>query len=146
MKSIKYTGKLSDDQWDKVAYILSRTTRLDLTQHEYRAFVEAVLWVILNRKAWADIPPHFGNPKSIYTRFYRWNENALWHLLARRSTHDQELHQMLAQINDRCDFLNRRREFRSQDRIDSRKKNSATLANHQNGVIAHQESTSDPSH
>lgn len=146
MKSIKYTGKLRDDQWNKVAHILSRTTRLDLTQYDYRAFIEAVLWVVLNRKAWADIPPHFGKPKSIYTRFYRWNENALWHLLARRSIDNQDLHQMLAQINDRCDFLNRRRERRSQDRMTSQQENITHLANHRDGVTVHHESMPDPSH
>ncbi|HWX01368.1 transposase [Collimonas sp.] len=117
MKPIKYTGKLLDEQWEKVAHILSRASGLNLAQHDYRIFIEAVLWVILNKKSWADIPDHFGSAKSIYTRFYRWNENAVWHLLARRSTTDQELHGMLTQINDRCDFLNRRRESRSQDRM-----------------------------
>ncbi|MEM4986261.1 transposase [Collimonas sp. H4R21] len=116
MKSIKYTGKLLDEQWEKVAHILSRASGLNLAQHDYRMFIEAVLWVILNKKAWVDMPDHFGSAKSIYTRFYRWNENAVWYLLARRSTGDQELHGMLTKINDRCDFLNRRRERRSQDR------------------------------
>lgn len=117
MKSIEYTGKLSDEQWEKVAYILSRASGLTLAQHDCRVLIEAVLWVILNKKTWADMPAHFGNAKSIYARFYRWNESAIWHLLARRSTGDQELHRMLAKINDRCDFLNRKKESRAQDRM-----------------------------
>ncbi|WP_098495794.1 transposase [Collimonas sp. PA-H2] len=146
MKLLKHTGKLRDDQWDKVAHILSTATRLNLTKHDYRAFVEAVLWVILNNKYWADMPTHFGSIKSIYTRFYRWNESAMWQLLARRSEGDRELHQMLTRINERCDFLNRRRERRSQDLMAILQNTTVLSTNYPNGVIVHRESTPDQSH
>jgi hypothetical protein len=77
MKSIKCKEKLRDDQWEKLAHSLSVATRINLAKQDYRLFIEAVLWVILNNKAWSDIPTHFGNAKSIYTCFYRWNERGI---------------------------------------------------------------------
>lgn len=112
-----HTGKLCNGQWEKIAHILSTATRLKLDGHDYRLLIEGVLWVVLNDKDWGDIPTHFGSKKNIYLFFYRWNEREIWQLLARQSTDDQELHRMLMRINERCDFLNRRRERRSQGRM-----------------------------
>jgi hypothetical protein len=117
-----HTGKLRDDQWKKIAHILSTATRLKLEGHDYRLLIEGVLWVVLNDKDWGDTPTHFGSKKNIYFCFYRWNEHETWQLLARQSTDDQELHRMLMRINERCDFLNRRRERRSQVRMTIQKK------------------------
>lgn len=146
MKSIKYKDKLRDDQWEKIAHSLSVATRINLAKQDYRLFIEAVLWVILNNKAWVDIPTHFGNAKSIYVCFYRWNERAIWQLLARRSTNDQELHRLLTKINECCDRLNRRREHRSQARMAIQKKTIVLPENYQDGVTVHHESTPDQSH
>lgn len=139
MKSIKYKENLRDDQWEKLAHSLSVATTVNWAKRDYRLFIESVLWVVLNDKAWVDIPPHFGNAKSIYVCFYRWNERAIWQLLARRSTGDQELHRLLTKINEHCDLLNRRRDHRSQSRMTIRKNPIPPPENHSNDVAANLE-------
>lgn len=143
MRSIKYTGKLRDDQWEKVARSLSVATTINLAKQDYRLFIEGVLWVILNRKAWVDIPTHFGSAQSIYTCFYRWNERGIWQLLTRRLTSDQELHRLLTLISERCDFVNRRKERRLQDLMGIQQKTTVLPESYQDGVTVHHDSVLD---
>lgn len=126
MRKIKYTGKLSDSQWSKIEPILSTSGMLNFAHNDYRLFVEAVLWVVLNNRAWSDLPSDFGKSKNVYTRFYRWNKNAIWYFLAHHQISDSELHGMLWKINDHCNYLNMRKEDRLHRLTEKVEKNLAS--------------------
>ncbi|WP_425478916.1 transposase [Lysobacter antibioticus] len=72
---------LSDAQWDCIAASLPGNTgtraRQD-RQHQYRAFVEAVLWVAINQTFWSELPAQHDSWRSIYARFGRWCDRGMW--------------------------------------------------------------------
>ena len=37
-----------------------------------RLFLEAVCWIIRTGAPWRDLPPDYGNWKSVYNRYSRW--------------------------------------------------------------------------
>ena len=43
-----------------------------------RAFIEAVLWIARTGSPWRDLPGESGNWNSLYVRFARWSDKAVW--------------------------------------------------------------------
>ncbi len=43
-----------------------------------RLRIEAILWILRAGAPWRDLPPYFGNWKSVYDRFRAWTNNGLW--------------------------------------------------------------------
>ena len=53
-----------------------------------RLFLEAVCWIIRTGAPWRDLPPEYGNWKSVYNRYSRWvkkeNFNRIFEVLKKR--------------------------------------------------------------
>ena len=43
-----------------------------------RLFVEAVLWIVRTGSPWRDLPAHFGNWSTTFTRFRDWVRAVVW--------------------------------------------------------------------
>lgn len=43
-----------------------------------RIMLNAMLWVARSGAPWRDLPDHFPNWKSVYTRFRRWQQAGIW--------------------------------------------------------------------
>lgn len=59
---------------------------------EDRPFVEAMLWIARTGSPWRDLPAHFPNWRSVYTRWRRWVQRRVWAriLEALAQEHDRE--------------------------------------------------------
>jgi transposase len=52
------------------------------TKISHYQFFCGVLYVLRTGISWRDLPPHYGNWHTIYTRYKRWSENGFfWQLL-----------------------------------------------------------------
>ncbi|WP_082648084.1 transposase [Lysobacter antibioticus] len=71
---------LSDAQWNAIVDALSGNTasRAKHDRHHYRMFVNAVLWVAVNRAFWSELPAEYGSCRSVYARYLRWCEADTW--------------------------------------------------------------------
>lgn len=77
-----------------------------------RLFIEAVLWIVLNKTNWRELPEQFGSSSTVYMRFRRWTECDFWRQLAQSPIDDQELVLMLEQIVHYADLYTQRIERR----------------------------------
>ncbi|MEH6418132.1 transposase [Pseudomonas sp. CGJS7] len=71
---------LCDEQWLIVASHLPRQYQARIVNNtgDYRAFIEAVLWVVENNAPWTSIPRSYGSWRAIYVRFLRWVQDEHW--------------------------------------------------------------------
>ena len=71
---------LSDGQWKRIAKLcVGKPEDPGGTGADNRMFVEAVLWIARTGSPWRDLPAVFGKWNSVFVRFNRWSEGAVWH-------------------------------------------------------------------
>jgi len=105
--------KLRDDQWQKLEPLLTgKQNDPGARAKNNRLFVEAVLWIVLNKSLWRHLPPHFGNSSTVYMRFRRWTECDFWRQLTHSKLEDGTLVRMLEQIVEYGDLYTQRIEQR----------------------------------
>lgn len=63
---------------DKAWAIIERLIPKGGGSNDNRLFVDAVLYVAKTGIPWRDLPEHFGNWNSVFTRFNRWSRKGLW--------------------------------------------------------------------
>lgn len=85
--------KLDDEQWKIVVSNLPQSyqSRIVNDTLDYRAYVEAVLWVVDNNAPWTGIPHEYGSWRAIYVRFLRWVEAEHWIAVERALGFDSRL-------------------------------------------------------
>ena len=71
--------ELSAAQWRRIEGSLpGRPGWVGVTAKDNRKFVNGVLWVLLSGAHWKDLPPGYGNWKSVHKRFTRWAKTGIW--------------------------------------------------------------------
>ncbi len=71
--------ELTDDQYLKICNFLpGRKETRGVTAKDNRLFVNAVLWILRSGARWCDLPPRYGNWKSVHKRFCRWAKSGIW--------------------------------------------------------------------
>lgn len=89
-------AELRDDQWEKIyAFLQQHPWAYAGQEGEYRQFVEAVLWILRSGAKWRLLPEHQGNWNTVYKRFARWCEHAVWADLHQHFANDPDLEQIL---------------------------------------------------
>lgn len=88
---------LDDIQWATITAHLPRTIRgrVRTKDADYRAFVDAVLWVVRNETCWKTVPGD--GWRAIYVRFIRWVDQGLWSRVEYGIQSDQALVHALRQ-------------------------------------------------
>ena len=62
--------ELSSTQWRQVeSFLPGRPGWVGVTAKDNRTFVNGVLWVLRSGAQWKDLPPGYGNWKSVHKRF-----------------------------------------------------------------------------
>ena len=70
---------LRDDQWQRLEPMLpGKAPDPGRTGGDNRLFIEAVLWIARTGSPWRDLPAEFGLWNTVYMRFARWSDNAVW--------------------------------------------------------------------
>ena len=71
--------ELSAAQWRRIEGSLpGRPGWVGVTAKDNRKFVNGVLWVLRSGAYWKDLPPGYGNWKSVHKRFTRWAKTGIW--------------------------------------------------------------------
>ncbi|WP_081931359.1 transposase [Lysobacter antibioticus] len=80
LASAESKAYLSDEQWSSIVASLSGNiaSRAKHDRNQYRRFVEAVLWVAVNRAFWSELPARYGSRRLVYIRYVRWCEADTW--------------------------------------------------------------------
>ena len=72
-------SRLDDARWRLIADRLPPLVRARAYNGERtRVFLDAVLWVAINRAPWSYLPPAYGAWHTVYVRFTRWVHDGIW--------------------------------------------------------------------
>ena len=70
---------MTDDQWAKLEpLLLVRTPIRGGRWMDHRKVINGVLWRARSGSAWRDLPPDYGNWKTVYNRHRRWSGDGTW--------------------------------------------------------------------
>ena len=63
---------LDDSMWSRLENLLPKNEKGGRPGSDVRLFLEAVCWILRTGAPWRDLPPGFGNWKTVYNRYNRW--------------------------------------------------------------------------
>src|SRR5450631_4276558 len=73
---------LTDEQWVKLEPLLpDRTPIRGGRWMDHRQVIDGVLWRTRSGCAWRDLPPEYGNWKTVYNRHRRWSGDGTWRVV-----------------------------------------------------------------
>ena len=86
---------LRDDQWLRLGPMLpGKAGDPGRKGEDNREFIEAVLWIARTGSPWRDLPPDFGLWNSVYRRFARWSNNAVWQRVFAQMAKDSDFEEV----------------------------------------------------
>lgn len=86
---------LSNAQWAHIEHLLpGKPTDKGGRAANNRLFVEAVLYTARVGNPWRDLPAEFGNWRSVYVRFARWETYGIWDRVAKALRENADLEEL----------------------------------------------------
>ena len=80
---MRHRHELTDDQWARIRNDLpGKVGDPGRTAVDNRRFVNAVIYVLKTGIPWADLPPRFGKPNTVWKRYDRWAAAGVWERVA----------------------------------------------------------------
>lgn len=88
--------ELSDEQWEQIEALLPpQRPRTGRPNHDHRTILNGILWILRTGAPWRDLPERYGNWKTVYSRFRRWQAAGIWDRILREvqieAAHDDQL-------------------------------------------------------
>jgi len=74
--------RVSDAQWSVVAALLPSVAHTGRRRVDDRRTLEAILYVQGANRAWAELPPEFGDDATAHRRLAEWRASGLWPRIA----------------------------------------------------------------
>ena len=62
---------IDDAMWEKLKVLLPAPKGRH--GNDDRLFIESVCWILRTGAPWRDLPPEYGNWKSVYNRYNNWS-------------------------------------------------------------------------
>ena len=88
--------KLNDFAWRRIFLFLREQKDIRLGEpHDFRRFLDAVLWINRTGAQWRELPPRFGKWNSIYRRYQRWCQKGIWQRLFQQFSNDPDLEHLI---------------------------------------------------
>ena len=73
---------LTDEEWARLAPLMPAHPRQGHRWNDHRTVIDGILFRTRTGCPWRDLPPGFGNWKSVYGRHRRWSLDGTWeHIL-----------------------------------------------------------------
>lgn len=73
---------LTDVEWEQLEPLLpDRTPRRGGRWCDHRSVINGVLWRTRTGSPWRDLPPAYGNWKTVYSRHRRWSGDGTWEVI-----------------------------------------------------------------
>jgi transposase len=69
---------LTDEEWARLAPLMPVHPRQGHRWNDHRTVIDGILFRIRTGCPWRDLPPGFGNWKSVYGRHRRWSLDGTW--------------------------------------------------------------------
>lgn len=63
---------IDNAMWERLRKLLPSNPKGGRPAKDDRLFLEAVCWIIRTGAPWRDLPPDYGNWKTVYSRYSRW--------------------------------------------------------------------------
>src|SRR5919202_226200 len=71
--------ELTDDQWHRLAPLLPpQRPATGRPANDHRTVLNGILWILRTGAPWRDMPERYGNWKTAYSRFTRWERQGVW--------------------------------------------------------------------
>jgi transposase len=69
---------LTDEEWVRLAPLMPAHPRQGHRWNDHRTVIDGILFRTRTGCPWRDLPPGFGNWKSVYGRHRRWSLDGTW--------------------------------------------------------------------
>jgi transposase len=69
---------LTDEEWARLAPLMPAHPRQGHRWNDHRTVIDGILFRTRTGCPWRDLPPGFGNWKSVYGRHRRWSLDGTW--------------------------------------------------------------------
>ncbi|CAH14794.1 TPA: IS5/IS1182 family transposase [Legionella pneumophila subsp. pneumophila] len=66
---------IDDEIWSRLEKLLPQPKGRH--GEDDRLFMEAICWMLRTGAAWRDLPPDYGNWKSVYNRYNNWSKKVI---------------------------------------------------------------------
>ena len=74
--------ELTAAEWDAVRALLPpQRPSVGRPRHDHRTVLGGIVWVVLTRGSWRDMPREFGNWETAYKRYRLWRDTGLWQFI-----------------------------------------------------------------
>lgn len=71
--------ELTDAEWERLVGLLPPAKPpLGRPNLDHRQMVNGMLWILKTGAPWRDLPERYGNWKTVYSRFRRWQRAGVW--------------------------------------------------------------------
>ena len=96
--------ELTDDQWDRLEPLLPpQRPSTGRPNQDHRTILNGILWILRTGAPWRDLPERYGNWKTVYSRFRRWQAAGIWDRILTElqceAAHDDQLDGALTMID-----------------------------------------------
>jgi transposase len=76
---MRYRHELTDEQWARLAPLLPpQKPHTGRPGKDLRTIINGIHWILRTGAPWRDLPARYGQWKTVYSRFLRWQQAGVW--------------------------------------------------------------------